>query len=456
MMRLPGWVLGGQHQILDRGRPDQLFERTENLGQGSIGFVGEVKFRNVTMGIVRKRVFLRKGRPGEVMKKIVDNEVNVLRSLRHIHIVRLISTYEDVSTKGIASVSILMSPVGDLDLEHFLSEVEAQGLETRHTHCIWLRSWFSCLASALTYIHSQGIRHEDIKPSNIIHRGNRIFFTDFSSSTRFRLGEITSTESQARTSALYAAPETRTDPSNDRLVQLHSSRSDVFSLGCVFLEMLTVISGSSVDSLHSFCRFRLNPRSDFGYHHSLPALDVWFAGPHIAMGPAYCRIYRQIIKPMLSRDRKSRPEAEATLSSLQEKKHQCLLPCGCSCVLLQREKDTLERQGATAAMARIWSDPQLRKRISKYPLTNNLRPSPAEIEELWDDVRCQQEKRLIFQRPRSEIVERYLDAKKKLNTSLHICLEHLREKYDTDELEAKLKGYEKDFSGLKKGKSEDL
>lgn len=198
MKRLPGWVLGGQHQILDRGRPDQLFERTENLGQGSIGFVEEVKFRNVTMGIVRKRVFLRKGRPGEVMKKIVDNEVNVLRSLRHIHIIRLINTYEDVSTKGIASFSILMSPVGDLGLERFLSEIEAHGLETRHTHCIWLRSWFSCLASALTYIHSQGIRHEDIKPSNIVHRGDRIFFTDFSSSTRFRLGETTSAESQAR------------------------------------------------------------------------------------------------------------------------------------------------------------------------------------------------------------------------------------------------------------------
>lgn len=174
------------------------------------------------------------------------------------------------------------------------------------------------------------------------------------------------------------------------------------------------------------------------------------------MGPAYCRIYRQIIKPMLSRDRKSRSEAEATLSSLQEKKHQRLLPCGCSCVLLQREKDTLERQGATAAMARIRSDPQLRTRISKYPLTNHLRPSPAEIEELLDDVRCQQEKRLIFQRPRSEIVERYFDAKKKLNASVHICLEDLREEHGTAELEAKLKGYENDFSGLKKGKSEDL
>lgn len=107
-------------------------------------------------------------------------------------------------------------------------------------------------------------------------------------------------------------------------------------------------------------------------------------------------------------------------------------------------------------MARIRSDPQLRTRISKYPLTNHLRLSPAEIEELWDDFRCEQERRLIFQRPRSEIVERYLDAKKKLNASLHICLEDLREEYGPAELEAILKGYEIDFSGLRKGKSEDL
>lgn len=47
-------------------------------------------------------------------------------------------------------------------------------------------------------MHSQ-----DIKPSNVIHRGSDIIFTDFSSSSRFEIGPTTSTENPARTSAIY-------------------------------------------------------------------------------------------------------------------------------------------------------------------------------------------------------------------------------------------------------------
>jgi len=52
-------------------------------------------------------------------------------------------------------------------------------------------------------MHSQDIRHQDIKPSNVIYRGSDIFFTAFSSSSRFEIDPTTSTENPARTSAMY-------------------------------------------------------------------------------------------------------------------------------------------------------------------------------------------------------------------------------------------------------------
>ncbi|KAF2839133.1 hypothetical protein M501DRAFT_954304 [Patellaria atrata CBS 101060] len=71
----------------------------------------------------------------------------------------------------------------------------------------WIQERFACLSSGLAYIHEQGVLHQDIKPSNIIHRDDRVYFTDFSSYSRFTLGQTTSTESPARTSLMHGAPE---------------------------------------------------------------------------------------------------------------------------------------------------------------------------------------------------------------------------------------------------------
>lgn len=106
-----------------------------------------------------------------------------------------------------------------------------------------------CLASTLAYMHSSGVRHQDIKPSNIIHRGSTIYFTDFSSSSQFQIGQTISTENPARTSAMYSAPEVI---NCDGVLNRHGRGTDVFALGAVFREMLTVLTDYSVEDLHRF------------------------------------------------------------------------------------------------------------------------------------------------------------------------------------------------------------
>jgi serine/threonine protein kinase len=94
----------------------------------------------------------------------------------------------------------------------------------------------ACLASALAYMHSQNMHHEDIKPANIIHRRNKVYFTDFSSSRKLHHCETTLTSSEVAAAPLYAAPEAFY---NGGKACQHGSQAEVCSLGLVFAEILT-------------------------------------------------------------------------------------------------------------------------------------------------------------------------------------------------------------------------
>ncbi|KAK1046225.1 hypothetical protein LTR74_017991, partial [Friedmanniomyces endolithicus] len=39
--------------------------------------------------------------------------------------------------------------------------------------------WFGCLVVVIHHIHALGIRHQDIKPTNVFIKGGRILLADF-------------------------------------------------------------------------------------------------------------------------------------------------------------------------------------------------------------------------------------------------------------------------------------
>jgi serine/threonine protein kinase len=65
-----------------------------------------------------------------------------------------------------------MSPVADIDLSAYLARANT----ARYRE---LRTFFSCLARALEFLHKQSIWHKDIKLNNILVHGGNILFTDF-------------------------------------------------------------------------------------------------------------------------------------------------------------------------------------------------------------------------------------------------------------------------------------
>jgi serine/threonine protein kinase len=88
--------------------------------------------------------------------------------------------------------------------------------------------------------------------------------------------------------------------------------ADIFSLGCVFAEMVTVIHGRRVEDFHDF-RSEPDPdepeRLTICYYATAHKLKDWFTTDNEKEATAY-----SLISSMMSSDRRSRPTAEAVAS----------------------------------------------------------------------------------------------------------------------------------------------
>lgn len=135
-----------------------------------------------------------------------------------------------------------MAPVADHDLYTFYHSVTTENTPL-------LRSFFGCLAGALDFLHEVKIRHRDIKPQNILVKGSHVYLTDFGISLDWEnLSRSTTTEDAAKT-MLYCAPEVAR-------WEKRNTSSDIWSLGCVFVEMLTLIKGRTVEEQRQFFKQR--------------------------------------------------------------------------------------------------------------------------------------------------------------------------------------------------------
>jgi len=89
------------------------------------------------------------------------------------------------------------------------------------------------IASALTQVHEVGILHRDLKPGNImLRRDNSIALIDFGLAKRLRLKMEITDSGEIFGTPYYMSPEQGHGAKVDE-------RSDIYSLGVIFYEMLT-------------------------------------------------------------------------------------------------------------------------------------------------------------------------------------------------------------------------
>ncbi|KAF2854332.1 hypothetical protein T440DRAFT_465312 [Plenodomus tracheiphilus IPT5] len=97
-------------------------------------------------------------------------------------------------------------------------------------------------------MHANNVKCQDIKPSNISHKGDQVYLTAFGSSATSQSGFATSTDSPAYSTAVHAAPEITARLYKEP--RLDGRSVDVYGLGRVYCDLLTARTGRSVQTFH--------------------------------------------------------------------------------------------------------------------------------------------------------------------------------------------------------------
>jgi serine/threonine protein kinase len=339
------WSGRGHHAKFrkdERKLLDEILQIKDILGRTSTAVVESVKCKRILLA--RKTVFCNRN----LTKEQAIDEVAHLTRLNHAHIVTVIGTY----ILG-RELSILMYPVAEYNLDEFIRTLtETPAANELRQMKLSTDGFFSCLSSALDHVHHNLVKHMDIKPQNILVRQVRIpgsifflsgdgqlgvwykvYLTDFGIARAYTQVQDVETEGPTSFTRKYATPEVAND-------EARGFPADIFSLGCVFLEICAALhdarwqfyntsgrysgmpcssmpTAKDKDGMHSSACSSLqtlltaNPDGRPWYHANIDQLNEYFAGWLVNLGHedrAY--VYNvTYLQNMLSNDPQKRPKA---------------------------------------------------------------------------------------------------------------------------------------------------
>jgi len=195
---------------------------------------------------------------------VVTRECDTMERLSHPHIIKMCFSFQEDD-----HYYLYMQPVADQDLRTYLGACVKHGYPESALRSIL--QWFGCLLKALSFAHGRDIVHYDVKPANILvkAKGERlqIYLADFGMAKDFSEHSTGMTgRDNVRGTPIYRAPEVKPHAYSGPM-------SDIFSLGCVFSEMLTVCCQRSLEGYENY---RYTPRDDsIAFRANLPRVQDW-------------------------------------------------------------------------------------------------------------------------------------------------------------------------------------
>ncbi|KAL2597657.1 hypothetical protein AAZX31_11G195000 [Glycine max] len=207
--------------------------RGKCVGKGAFGTVSVAlrKRDDQTQIFAVKSVDLKTGLPGQL--EALENEIRILQRMSSPHVVTFLG---DDATCEQRNLHMEYMPGGTLaDLDADVDEILVR-------HYTW------CLVSALKHLHANGVVHCDVKGKNVLvgdgGKGFNCKLADFGSAAEFSNEGFPAVV--PRGSPLWMAPEVVRR-------ELQGPASDVWSLGCTVIEMITgkpPLEGNIVDTLN--------------------------------------------------------------------------------------------------------------------------------------------------------------------------------------------------------------
>ena len=171
-------------------------------------------------GVQRAVKVLRKSNMDEDEKKMLFNEIHILKNLDHPNIVKMYESFEDEKRYYIVTE---ICKGGEL-----FDEIIARGKFTEKDAAVLMKQVLSCV----NYCHKNNIVHRDLKPENVLLEANKDFdqikIIDFGTSLQFDPSKFLD---EKLGTPYYIAPEV--------LNKKYNEKCDIWSCGVILYIILS-------------------------------------------------------------------------------------------------------------------------------------------------------------------------------------------------------------------------
>ncbi|WZZ44587.1 hypothetical protein YC2023_040846 [Brassica napus] len=232
------------------------YEKVEKIGEGTYGVVYKARDKVTNETIALKKIRLEQEDEGVPSTAI--REISLLKEMQHSNIVNerrlyLVFEYLDLDLKKHMDSSL------DFSKDLHMIKVFGWSWWLNIDMCICLAYLYQILRG-IAYCHSHRVLHRDLKPQNLLidRRTNSLKLADFGLARAFGIPVRTFTHEVV--TLWYRTPEILLGSHH------YSTPVDIWSVGCIFAEMITqkpLFPGDSkIDQLFKIFRIMGNPYED--------------------------------------------------------------------------------------------------------------------------------------------------------------------------------------------------
>jgi len=195
------------------------YVKTEKIGEGTYGTV----YKALVKGTADQFVALKKIKleaEDEGVPSTAIREISLLKELRHVNVVRLLEVIHSENKLHLVFEYL------DQDLKTYMDKT-THALEPRR-----VQSYLNQLLLGVAFCHAHRVLHRDLKPQNLlINSAGQIKLADFGLARAFGIPIRTYTHEVV--TLWYRAPEILLG------TRQYACAVDVWSIGCIFAEMIT-------------------------------------------------------------------------------------------------------------------------------------------------------------------------------------------------------------------------
>lgn len=197
----------------------EKYMKIEKIGEGTYGVVYKAKDKSTGEIVALKKIRLEAEDEGVPSTAI--REISILRELSHKNIVNL----KDVVHQD--SKLYLVFEFLDQDLKRYMDLIGKKAMNP-----MLIKSYLQQLLLGMAFCHAHRVLHRDLKPQNLlIDRAGTLKIADFGLARAF--GVPVRTYTHEVVTLWYRAPEVLLGGKQ------YSTPVDIWSIGCIFAEMVT-------------------------------------------------------------------------------------------------------------------------------------------------------------------------------------------------------------------------